>query len=62
MTITILPESSYLTSHEIINGGAMGVTRKASIEWDNAFFTFLLISIDSIQPTAVGFLNTDNLL
>ena len=35
MTITILPESSYLTSHEIINGGAMGVTRKASIEWDD---------------------------
>lgn len=35
MTIIVLPESAYLASHELVNGGQMGVTRKASIEWDD---------------------------
>lgn len=35
MTIRVLSENSYLTSHEKVTGGAMGVTRMASIEWDD---------------------------
>lgn len=35
MTITILPSSSYITTHELVTEGQMGVTRKASIEWDD---------------------------
>lgn len=35
MSIIVLPESSYLTSHELVTEGQMGVTRKASIEWDD---------------------------
>ncbi|WEV48131.1 hypothetical protein OZX61_07480 [Acinetobacter sp. ESL0695] len=35
MGIIVLPESSYLTSHEMVTEGQMGVTRKASIEWDD---------------------------
>lgn len=35
MTITVLPETAYLTTHELVTGGIMGVTRKASIEWDD---------------------------
>ena len=35
MAISVLPETSYLASHEQVTGGAMGVTRKASIEWDD---------------------------
>lgn len=35
MSIIVLPESSYLTSHELVTEGEMGVTRKASIEWDD---------------------------
>jgi hypothetical protein len=33
MSISVLSENSYLTSHEKVTGGAMGVTRMASIEW-----------------------------
>lgn len=35
MSITVLPESAYLASHELVTGGQMGITRKASIEWDD---------------------------
>lgn len=35
MSISVLSETSYLASHELVTGGAMGVTRKASIEWDD---------------------------
>lgn len=35
MTIRVLSENSYLTSHEKVTGGVMGVTRMASIEWDD---------------------------
>lgn len=35
MGIIVLPESSYLTSHELVTEGEMGATRKASIEWDD---------------------------
>lgn len=35
MNITVLPETAYLTTHELVTGGIMGVTRKASIEWDD---------------------------
>ncbi|ENV48120.1 hypothetical protein P255_00999 [Acinetobacter brisouii CIP 110357] len=35
MSINVLTENSYLASHEIVTGGAMGVTRLASIEWDD---------------------------
>lgn len=35
MSIIVLPESAYLTSHELVTEGLMGVTRKASIEWDD---------------------------
>lgn len=35
MSIVVLPDTSYITSHELISGGQMGATRKASIEWDD---------------------------
>lgn len=35
MSITVLSDTSYLTSHELVSGGEMGATRKASIEWDD---------------------------
>ncbi|HCW6435203.1 TPA: hypothetical protein OXT48_003262 [Acinetobacter baumannii] len=35
MSITVLPSTAYITSHELISGGVMGATRKASIEWDD---------------------------
>lgn len=35
MAISVLSETSYLASHEQVTGGAMGITRKASIEWDD---------------------------
>lgn len=35
MSISVLPDTSYITTHELISGGQMGATRKASIEWDD---------------------------
>lgn len=35
MSISVLPDTAYITSHELISGGQMGATRKASIEWDD---------------------------
>lgn len=35
MSITVLSENSYLASHQRVTGGMMGVTRMASIEWDD---------------------------
>ena len=52
MTITVLPSSAYLTTHELITEGQMGVTRKISVEWDDGSLKKCYIKIYQPQERA----------